>query len=115
MATQADLRNKVLQRLGIKQQGQSVPAAYGATISQAYDSLYRSLLARNIAFWPKDAIEDAVLLWLAILVAYHVKDDFGATLTQTQELFALYQGAENNILALKHEPYTHSDEPLVDY
>lgn len=115
MATTVQLRNKVLSRLGVKQQGQSVPAAYGATITEAYDSVYQALLKRNIAYWPKATIDDAALMWLSILVAYHVKDDFGASPAMSQELAATYKQAEHEIRKLSAETYVTDATEFSDF
>lgn len=116
MATQAQLRNKVLQVLGVRAAGQSVPAEDAAVVTEAYTSVHAQLLAQDVAWWAfASDIPDEALQWTAHMVAAHCASDFGVPPSKRGELFSLYQTAENKLRELSGEPYTMRDEPLRDY
>lgn len=89
MATKAELRNKVLQKLGIIDATETPRSEDQTLVEDAYDAVYQELRSRHLVDWGStEDIPTWAVLHVRDLVANRVTNEYGLPRSLDEELIA---------------------------
>ena len=115
MATVTELRNQVLQTMGILRIGQSPQSQDKTEIESAYDEVYADLKQEGLATWTSTGgIPTEVLPHVVSLVALSRSDTYGISDSRLARIAAKASVAKREIRRLVTPKFESLDEP-VDY
>lgn len=115
MATKAELRNKVLQRLGVIDPEETPSSADANTVEEAYLELYDELRKSGHVSWASGgSIPSEAVRPLVNVIAYELLPEFLVPGEQAMKIQSAYQSAIRRLRAVMSEPYT-SDSKFSEY
>lgn len=103
MATTAQIRTRVLRRLGVLGRGQTARAEDNAEIDQAYKEVYADLENKGLTIWGSNTadVPDRFVDPISALVAASRVEEFSVPLPKYQRIMGAASVAENRIRELQ--------------
>lgn len=113
MATKAEVRNQVLQTMGILRIGQSATSQDKTEIETAYDELYADLKEEGLATWAAaGSVPSKVVPHVVALVAISRADTYGISDARYRRIAARSINAKREIRRLVTPKHESLDEPV---
>lgn len=117
MSTKTLVKDRALERLGVKIRGQSAQAKDTDRIEEAYTEVYAKLKTLDLAIWAETgaAIPDEIVPHLVLLMALNAADDFGISTARYSRIISQTGiNGDSSIRELKAvvtPKYESTDEP----
>lgn len=105
MATQAEVRNQALEKLGVIGAGETPDTVDSTTVDNAYASIYEELRSRHLVDWASgDDVPSWAVLHVVDILSNRVANRYGIPRSADEEAFAFAAMAKH--LAVDYIPGT---------
>lgn len=116
MATKAEIRDRVLKKLGVLARGQTANAADASHVETAYDELHAELTERSLAVWALTAeCPDKLSQAMVDILAFRVCDDYSVSNDRYSRLQAAAVKAEGTMYAMTKGEFVYKPVEYVGY
>lgn len=116
MPTKAEIRDRVLKKLGVLARGQTANAADASSVEQAYDELHAELTERSLAVWALTAeAPDKLAQSVVDMLAFRVCNDYAVSNDRYARLQADAVRAEGNMFAMTKGEFVYKPVEYVGY
>ena len=113
--TKADLRNQVLEKLGILEAGETASAEDTVLVETRYDQVYDLLFNAEVASWTDHTdIPEHAMLPMTYLVAAECIDEYDIQEPRLSRILAIASRAENALIR-QEAPRYRSEPTKADY
>jgi len=120
MSTKTLVKDRALERLGVKIRGQSAQPKDIDRIESSYTEVYARLKRKDLAVWAEAGtlIPDEIVPYLVLLMALNAADDFGISNARYSRIVS--QTGRDGALAMREirsviTPKYESTEEVADY
>lgn len=116
MATAAEIRDRVLRRLGVLAIGQTANASAADLADTAYSEYYAELSRLGIAAWAYTSdVPDMLSEYVVNGVAKRLLNDFSVSNERYQRIISDSATAESNIRRLVGNEFVYKPVDILDY
>lgn len=116
MPTKAEIRDRVLKKLGVLARGQTANAGDASHVEQAYDELHAELTERSLAVWAITAdVPDKLAQSMVDMLAFRVCNDYSVSNDRYARLQADAVKAEGNMFAMTKGEFVYKPVDYVGY
>lgn len=116
MPTKAEIRNRVLKKLGVLARGQTANAGDASHVEQAYDELHAELTERSLAVWAITAdVPDKLAQSMVDMLAFRVCNDYSVSNDRYARLQADAVKAEGMMYAMTKGEFVYKPVDYVGY
>lgn len=116
MATRAEIRDRVLRKLGVLATGQTADASAANIAETAYDEIHAELTEIGMAIWPiDDECPDRLSEHVSNLMAYRLVNDFSVSSERYQRIVADSSRSEQYISRMIKGEYIYAPVEYLDF